>query len=190
MRLLLAIFLSVSFSAAFASDTQQADKAETYFNEAGYRSDHYRSDTPDTLEGARILTIEQTRAEIDTATAVVLDVLSAGEIEPDPFDGSWAIDEPHQNIPGSVWLPNVGRGYLDETMTAYFEQQLDTLAKGNVDTHLIFYCVEGCWMAWNAARRALSLGYSNVSWFRRGMTAWEEAGYPTTLADPVAVPVD
>jgi hypothetical protein len=33
---------------------------------------------------------------------------------------------------------------------------------------LCFYCLADCWMSWNAAKRALSLGYSNVAWYREG----------------------
>jgi rhodanese-related sulfurtransferase len=33
-------------------------------------------------------------------------------------------------------------------------------------------------MSWNAAKRALEIGYRNVLWFRDGTDAWQELGYP------------
>jgi rhodanese-related sulfurtransferase len=33
-------------------------------------------------------------------------------------------------------------------------------------------------MSWNAAKRALEYGYTNVMWFRDGTDGWQELGYP------------
>ena len=40
------------------------------------------------------------------------------------------------------------------------------------------YCQADCWMSWNAAKRLLSYGYSNVAWYPEGTDGWERAGLP------------
>ena len=37
-------------------------------------------------------------------------------------------------------------------------------------------------MSWNAAKRALALGYGNVAWFPDGTDAWEALGLPLSQA--------
>ena len=39
-----------------------------------------------------------------------------------------------------------------------------------------------CWMSYNAALRAINLGYTNVLWYRGGIEAWKQAGLPTAPA--------
>ena len=56
--------------------------------------------------------------------------------------------------------------------------------KGIVARLLVFYCLANCWMSWNAAKRALSLGYPNVAWYRDGTDGWLAASLP--LEDAVA----
>ena len=51
---------------------------------------------------------------------------------------------------------------------------------------LVIYCKAGCWMSWNAAKRAIAYGYSNVLWFPDGTDAWAAAGLPTEPSEPVA----
>ena len=42
-------------------------------------------------------------------------------------------------------------------------------------------------MSWNAAKRAISYGYSNVHWYPEGTDGWAEAGLPLAGAEPVPV---
>ena len=51
---------------------------------------------------------------------------------------------------------------------------------------LVFYCLRSCWMSWNAARRALAIGYTNVVWYPDGTDGWEDALLP--LADSTPEP--
>jgi rhodanese-related sulfurtransferase len=39
-------------------------------------------------------------------------------------------------------------------------------------------------MSWNAAKRALALGYSNVAWYPEGTDAWFAALLPLQDATP------
>ena len=50
---------------------------------------------------------------------------------------------------------------------------------GRKDIALVFYCLSPqCWMSYNAALRAINLGYTNVLWYRGGIEAWKMAGLP------------
>ena len=53
---------------------------------------------------------------------------------------------------------------------------------------LLFYCLKDCWMSWNAAKRAIALGYRHVYWFPEGTDGWTEAG-GTLQAGAPAEPV-
>jgi rhodanese-related sulfurtransferase len=45
---------------------------------------------------------------------------------------------------------------------------------------LVFYCNGSpCWRGYKGADAAIKAGYKNVNWFRDGLPAWEEKGYPT-----------
>lgn len=45
---------------------------------------------------------------------------------------------------------------------------------------MVFYCNGSpCWRGYKGADAAIKAGYKNVSWFRDGLPAWEEKGYPT-----------
>jgi PQQ-dependent catabolism-associated CXXCW motif protein len=46
---------------------------------------------------------------------------------------------------------------------------------GNNETLLVIYCQADCWMSWNAAKQALSYGYTNVAWYPEGTDGWQRA---------------
>jgi rhodanese-related sulfurtransferase len=39
-------------------------------------------------------------------------------------------------------------------------------------------------MSWNAAKRALSYGYTHVFWYPQGTDGWRTQGYPTAELQP------
>lgn len=53
----------------------------------------------------------------------------------------------------------------------YFRLGLEPVTQSDGAKLLVFYCLRDCWMSWNAAKRALALGYKNVAfvsaWHRR-----------------------
>ncbi len=141
-----------------------------------YRTDNYRTPVPLTLKGARILSTPDAVKLWSAKTAVFIDVyphppkpagLPAGTI--------WR-ESSHMTIEDAEWLPNVGYGVLSPEHDAYFRRNLSALTKGNKAKPLVFFCLRNCWMSWNAAKRALSYGYSNVAWYRDGTDGWQEAG--------------
>ncbi len=51
---------------------------------------------------------------------------------------------------------------------------------GNKNVPLVFYCQNTyCWMSYNAALRAIKMGFTQVLWYRGGIEAWQKAGLPT-----------
>jgi PQQ-dependent catabolism-associated CXXCW motif protein len=73
-------------------------------------------------------------------------------------------------------------------MAAYFESNLQQATAADRHRRLVFYCLTGCWMSWNAAKRAASLGYTSVDWYAGGTDAWAAQGLPLEHRDPVPRP--
>jgi PQQ-dependent catabolism-associated CXXCW motif protein len=88
------------------------------------------------------------------------------------------------SIPGSFWLPNVGYGRLHPAIEAYFKTQLERLTGGERGKAVLIYCLERCWMSWNAAKRALEYGYTNMIWYPDGTDGWAAAGHPLERKQP------
>jgi PQQ-dependent catabolism-associated CXXCW motif protein len=93
-------------------------------------------------------------------------------------------DKPRHNIPGSMWLPDTGYGRLATETEAYLRDGLARASAGRRDALLVIYCQADCWMSWNAAKRALSYGYSNVVWYPEGTDGWELEDLPLADAQP------
>ncbi len=106
------------------------------------------------------------------------------------FDGAWLVSSPRKNIPGSVWLPNVGKQELKPVVKLYFDTNLVDLTSGDKSKSLVFYCIEDCWMAWNAAKRAREWGYSDVMWFREGVDGWKDINGQLEPIEPINLPVN
>ena len=92
--------------------------------------------------------------------------------------------QPRANIPGSIWLPDTGYGELAPSMADYFAKGLEKASQGDRARMLVLYCLADCWMSWNAAKRALALGYSDVTWYPLGTDGWGAAGLPLQDATP------
>ncbi len=92
--------------------------------------------------------------------------------------------KPRLDIPGSIWLPDTGYGELPAPMLDYFKRELSAATSGNRRKPLVFYCKPDCWMSWNAAKRALVLGYTRVAWYPGGAPEWEKSGLPLQLRQP------
>jgi PQQ-dependent catabolism-associated CXXCW motif protein len=152
---------------------------------ATYRTSDYRSPVPATLAGAKVIATEEAARIWREQAAVLIDVLPR-PVKPDklPAGTIWR-DPVRSSVPGSAWLPNVGYGVLPVTVEQYFASRLDSLTGGDKARALVFFCERDCWMSWNAAKRAIAMGYSNVTWFPDGTDGWQEAGLPLTECQPV-----
>jgi PQQ-dependent catabolism-associated CXXCW motif protein len=148
-----------------------------------YRQSDYRGPTPTTLKGARVLSTDEAAAIWRAGEAAFIDVLpQAPRPKNLPADVVWR-DKPRSDIPGSLWLPDTGYGELAPVMLDYFRRGLDK-ALGGRPRPLVFYCLADCWMSWNAAKRALALGYTNVAWYPGGSDGWAAAGLPIEKRTP------
>jgi PQQ-dependent catabolism-associated CXXCW motif protein len=149
-----------------------------------YRMHDYRSPTPATLRGAAVLSTPEAHAMWENRQAVFIDVLPRSpRPEGLPAATIWR-PKPRADIPGSMWLPDTGYGVLAPRMEQYLAQNLHAATAGDQAHALVFYCQRDCWMSWNAAKRALSLGYAHVAWYPDGTDGWTEQSLPTEFREP------
>jgi PQQ-dependent catabolism-associated CXXCW motif protein len=151
---------------------------------AGYRLEEYRAPVPATVAGGTAIDTAAAAALWREHRAAFIDVLPAPR-RPEGLraDALWK-PVPHRDVPGSLWLPDVGYGALSPALEAYFREGLARATGGDKDAALVVYCLADCWMSWNAAKRAASWGYRHVYWYRDGTTGWENAGLPLAEAEP------
>lgn len=145
-----------------------------------YRMADYRAPVPLDLEGAVTVDTDEARQLVAEGSVVPIDVLPATRRS----DGAWLLPRPRLSLPGAAWLANAGHGGLSPAMEAWFAGQLEELSGGDRRRGLMFFCVIDCWMSWNAAKRALSLGYARVYWFPEGTDGWDFAGLPLERVEP------
>jgi PQQ-dependent catabolism-associated CXXCW motif protein len=150
----------------------------------GYRNEDYRAATPATLTGAKVLSTPQVEALWRSGTAAFVDVLPRPPRPANLPPGTIWREKPRLDIPGSVWLPDTGYGALAAVTEDYFRRGLDRASGGDRDRLLVVYCQRTCWHSWNAAKRALVMGYRNVAWYPDGTEGWEERGLPLEPAIP------
>jgi PQQ-dependent catabolism-associated CXXCW motif protein len=147
--------------------------------------DDYRSETPETVAGGAVLDTDSAHRLWTDEHAVWIDVLPAPQRPANLPPSSLWKPLPHRDIPGSIWLPDIGRGALSPQLEVYFRAHLEAATKSRLDAPVAFYCLADCWMSWNAAKRAASWGYTRVYWYRDGTDGWEAAKLPTEVAEPV-----
>jgi PQQ-dependent catabolism-associated CXXCW motif protein len=150
--------------------------------------DDYRAPTPVTVEGGVVLDTEAAHELWTSGKAIWIDVLPAPRRPANLPDSALWMPLPHRDIPGSLWLPDIGRGALSPEMEAYFRDHLETSVKDRPDLPIVFYCLGDCWMSWNAAKRAASWGFRPVYWYRDGTDGWEAAKLPMAEVEPVPGP--
>jgi len=154
----------------------------------GYRLENYRAPVPATLRGAKVIGTDEAEAIWRSHSASFVDVLPRPPRPRDLPAGTLWRDKPRANIPGSIWLPDTGYGELAPSMAGYFANGLDRASNGDHARMLVLYCLADCWMSWNAAKRALVLGYSNVAWYPEGTDGWQAALLPLQDATPETRP--
>lgn len=181
LGLIAAVALLVS-AAARAESPPEPDVPEPQ----GYRTDEYRKPVPKTLAGAKgVLTAEAGKGLMDQAHAVFIDVYPHAPKPPNlPASTVWR-EPPHRSIKGAVWVPNVGYGKISDETQAFFSAELTRLTASDPSKPIVFFCLRDCWMSWNAAKRAMTMGYTTVYWLPDGSDGWEEAGYDLANIEPL-----
>ncbi|MFD1343024.1 PQQ-dependent catabolism-associated CXXCW motif protein [Litorisediminicola beolgyonensis] len=145
---------------------------------ADYRMDHYRGPVPATLQGATVVGPEAAHDLWEAGETAFVDVLPQAPKPKNLPEGTIWRDKPRDSIPGAIWLPNVGYGAIADVTAEYFRTGLDTVTEGDPDHPVLFFCLEECWMSWNAAKRAIEWGYTEVYWFPEGTDGWALWDYP------------
>jgi PQQ-dependent catabolism-associated CXXCW motif protein len=183
------IRVAVCLALAVMSLAAQARAAEIAEPE-GYRLEDYRAPTPLTLRGARAIGTDEAERIWRSRLATFVDVLPRPPRPRNLPEGTLWRDKPRPNIPGSIWLPDTGYGELAPSMADYFAKGLEKATHGDRARRLVVYCLTDCWMSWNAAKRALALGYADVAWYREGTDGWSAALLPLQDSMPEPRPGD
>src|SRR5262249_7438531 len=106
-----------------------------------------------------------------------------GTLEGLPFlmiDAWRRSDSERVYIPGSKYIGYAGDyGTFDDGIQRRLKEELAKLTNDNLDMPLVFFCYGAkCWESYNAALRAIKLGYRKVYWYRGGISAWRAAHAP------------
>lgn len=163
-------------------------RADETLEPPNYREEEYRGPVPETLKGAVVVgTPEAVRLWKEGKTAFIDVLPQAPKPENLPKGTIWR-DKPRHSIPGAMWLPNVGYGRLAPVTETYFKTGLAKATAGNPDHPVLFFCLDECWMSWNAAKRALTYGYTHVYWYPEGTDGWTFDDQPVEDLKPEAFP--
>jgi PQQ-dependent catabolism-associated CXXCW motif protein len=125
--------------------------------------------TPTSIPGGRVIGTRDLVALLNAGNkgALVFDVLGSDERLPGALPAAAA----HQS------------GSFDDAVQRGFGQALERVSQGQRDRPMVFYCASiQCWMSYNAALRAIRLGYRQVLWYRGGIEAWKAAQQPVQTA--------
>lgn len=150
-----------------------------------YRGEPYNAPVPETLAGAETIGAERALELHDEGVPFVDVYPRTRKPENLPEDTFW--NEPrHDTIPEAVWLWDTGYQKLSPAEEARLAKGLAQVTGGDKASPLVIFCRADCWMSWNAAKRAVSLGYTRVYWFAGGTDAWQEVLGPDLIrAEPV-----
>ena len=127
------------------------------------------SPTPLTIPGGHVITT----AEIQQA--VGSNIL---------FFDVWNSGAPHPTIPGAIPIPGAGDpGSFTDPLQQQLWQYLAQATHQQPQQPIVFFCTGSqCWESYNAALRAINMGFKMVLWYRGGLAAWQASG--GQLVDP------
>ncbi len=118
--------------------------------------------TPTSIPGGQVITTDRLLGLYSQAQQnglLVFHVLGPGPTLPNAQNAAPA------SQPGS---------FNDQTQQE-FGNYLRQVTQGNNARPLVFYCQSTqCWMSYNAALRAINMGFSQVYWYRGGIEAWQQ----------------
>ncbi len=125
--------------------------------------------TPNSIPGGRLVT-----------TREIVDLVQRTQGDRNTAPRSFDILGSPERLPGALLAVPAGQpGSFDDATQREFGQFLQGVMQGRKDLPMIFYCASTqCWMSYNAALRAIRLGYSKVLWYRGGVEAWKYARLP------------
>jgi PQQ-dependent catabolism-associated CXXCW motif protein len=138
---------------------------------------------PATIAGGTVIDTAALAHLLESGGAVLVDVAEPPQRPSGLPAGTLWLPPPHRDIPGSVWIPNVGRGTIPQQFADWFHTRLAALTGDDRDKRIVVYCHPRCWMSWNAAKRVINDGYRAVFWYPGGVEGWEAAGHPTAVTE-------
>ena len=165
MRAAACLFVALAFSARVAAQAVDESRDFGVAPSAELRIEGHASPTPLEIPGAKVVTTLELRHLLQLPV----------EERPLVFD---VLSDEHATVPGAIWLPGagLGKGFGDE-LQSRLGTFLSFLSAGKTDRMLVFLCTgPRCWLSYNAALRAVRLGYTNVRWYRGGIEAWGAGG--------------
>jgi PQQ-dependent catabolism-associated CXXCW motif protein len=178
------IYASLIALLTFAAFQTHAMGENTTPEPAGYRTEEYRAPVPGTLQGALVVTTQEAAALWREKGAIFIDVMPHTPKPAKLPAGTIWREKIRKNIPGSIWLPNVGYGVLSKADADYFREGINARTGGDKARKILFYCMTDCWMSWNAAKRAVEWGYASVLWYPLGADGWGADGLPLVEDKP------
>ena len=131
----------------------------------------YHGPTPMRIPGGKVVTTGELKAMLEKEPRpYIIDVLGGGV---------------HRTIAGAFWMIGAGDGEMNRDEEKRFAAAIAAFAGGDKNRPMVFYCVDSeCWLSYNAALRAIALGYTNVMWYRGGIASWRSAEGIMTQSDP------
>ena len=120
--------------------------------------------TPTMVPGASVVSTEGlANAMASGLEMIIIDVLG----------GEYA-------LPGAYMIPEMASaGSYQDRIQQQTGQFLGQVTGQLADYPIILYCSDPqCWLSYNATLRVVAAGYTNVYWYRGGITAWQMAGFP------------
>ena len=148
-------------------------EAEFYFNEerdagiAPTRARHtgvMHAATPRSVPGAKTITTRELVELYKRSRPVLINVL-------DWTEGAFA-------LPGTVWIQGMGKAQLSGSEYLELRSLLAQIAPDKT-APLVVYCLSWeCRLSYNATLTASDLGYTNLYWYRGGISAWNQARLP------------
>jgi len=161
------VFLALVLACRGANAQSVTDEAQDFgvAPSAELKLGDHASATPLAIPGARRILTAELRQRLQVPV----------ERRPLLFD---VLTEPHPSLPGAIWLPGAGYGTgFDDALQGRLARFLQFITAGDTSRELVFFCVgPSCWLSYNAALRAVRLGYPNVLWYRGGIEAWGAGG--------------
>ena len=122
--------------------------------------------TPSTIEGGRVVSVEEALRLASESGVVFIDVRKG-------------INYGRGHVPGARYIAYAGSSANATDFDASQDRFDLTKLPAVRATHLIFYSHgDTGWKSYKAAVMSIRAGYTNVSWMRDGFAGWVARGYP------------
>ena len=166
-----------------ANDTPTENTAVAPGEPVDYWTGPINGPVPATITGGTVIGTAELKAMLEESGVVLVEVSNAPRRPENLAPGAPWLPTPHPVIPGSLWIPGTGMGAIPPDVEAFFRDQLASATGNDLDRPIVIYCHERCWLSWNAAKRAIRLGYRRVYWYPDGIEGWRAAGLTTSVAE-------